>query len=68
MPKIHGAEAGQKAQEFFYQDASGKMHDAALHEPILRSIHNQIDETIMAPIREKYRKRHAGQPLTKKSK
>jgi hypothetical protein len=58
MPKIHGAEAGEVAQEFFYEGSNGNMKDAALHEPILISVHNQIDETIMAPIRKKYRKMH----------
>ena len=58
MAKIHGGEDGEVAQEFFYSEKDGTMKDAALHEKILRGIHNQIDETIMAPIRQKYRKMH----------
>ncbi len=67
MPKIHGAEKGERAQEFFYREADGTMKDADLHEPILRAVNYQIDETIMSPIRQKYRKRYANVPLKKKS-
>jgi hypothetical protein len=68
MPKIHGAEKGEKAQEFFYREEDGTMKDADLHEPILRGVDYQIDETIMSPIRTKYRKMYADVPLKKKSK
>jgi hypothetical protein len=61
MPKIHGAERGERAQEFFYTDDDGNMYDADLHDPILRGADYQIDETIMAPIRAKYRKKHAAE-------
>lgn len=65
MPKIHGAEQGEVAQEFFYEEADGSMGDANLHDPILfGGDHGGIDETIMAPIRkrfhEKYRKMQPG--------
>ena len=68
MGRIHGGALGEKAQEFFYTDDDGEMQDAALHDPILRGADYQIDETIMAPIREKYRKKYAGVPLKKKAK
>jgi hypothetical protein len=59
MPKIHGAEDGEVAQEFFYESTGGKMKDADLHNRIMFvAEHCQIDETIMAPIRKKYRKMH----------
>ena len=67
MPKIHGAEQGERAQEFFYTDANGNMYDADLHDPMLFAGEFQIDETIMAPIREKYRKKYAN-PTSKKKK
>ena len=60
MPKIHGAEAGEVAQEFFYTDEEGNIYDADLHNQIIFAAdHAQIDETIMAPIRAKYRKKYA---------
>lgn len=63
MPKIHGAEEGEVAQEFFYTDKAGNMKDADLHERILFvGDYCQMDETVMAPIREKYRKMHAKKP------
>ncbi len=53
MPKIHGAEPGEKAEEFFYLEG-GKKQDADLHNPILLA--EPIDEKIMKPIRDKHRK------------
>lgn len=60
MPKIHGAEQGEKAQEFFYEERAGAMADARLHNRIMFvAEHCVVDETIMAPIREKHRRKHA---------
>ena len=60
MPKIHGSEDGEVAEEFFYRGKDGSMKDANLHDRIIFvAEHAQVDETIMAPIREKYRKKHA---------
>lgn len=56
MSKIHGGEEGEEANEFFYRDDDGKKRDAELHNPILIAGDHPIDETIMAPIREKHRK------------
>jgi len=66
MGKIHGGALGEKAQEFFYTDAKGNMYDADLHDGIIFTAENQFDEQIMAPIREKYRKKYADVPLKKK--
>jgi hypothetical protein len=60
MPKIHGAQEGELAQEMFYTDEAGNMMDADIHNRIIFvGDHCQMDETIMAPIREKYRRRYA---------
>jgi hypothetical protein len=60
MPRIHGAEEGEVAQEMFYFDDEGNMFDSDIHEKIIFSAdHAQIDETIMAPIRAKYYKKYA---------
>jgi hypothetical protein len=60
MPKIHGAAEGEVAQEFFYEEGAGKMADADLHNRIMFvAEHCVVDETIMAPIRERYRRKHA---------
>ena len=60
MPKIHGGEDGEVGQEFFYRTRGGRMQDANLHDHIIFvAEHAQVDETIMAPIREKYRKKNA---------
>ena len=68
MAKIHGAEKGERAREFFYTDDEGNMYDADLHDPILFGGDNQIDETIMAPIRKRFQKKYANLPLKNKAR
>ena len=48
--------AAQEAEEFFYIGEDGEMADADLHNRIIRKVDYAIDEKIMAPIREKYRR------------
>jgi len=55
MGKIHGAEKGEVAEEFFYADEDGKKHDAELHGMIINPVDFPIDEKIMAPIRARHR-------------
>jgi hypothetical protein len=48
----------QQGTEFFYLDEHGNKQDADLHNPILRAAEFRVDEKIMAPIRERHRRKY----------
>ena len=60
--------ANRPAEEFFYTDDNGTKQDAELHNPILRAVDNPIDETIMAPIRERNRAKWLAEQKAKKTR
>ena len=54
-----------KAEEFFYLDDDGRKQDADLHNAIINPVDFAIDESIMAPIRERNRAKYLDEQKTK---
>lgn len=60
MRKRQPKDDAPDSDEFFYVTKDGFKDDTELHDPILRAVDYPINEAIMGPIRDRYRRKRFG--------